>query len=308
MNALRNILVILLAVLCQITSAQITGEVNVLDRDVFYVNYIPLSSTNDFEYQRLSSKLGMPPIYIKKLSLYNTVGIDMHSFNYQNNLSLIHTSNLERFYNINYSLFSNYKLSNKWSLNALGNFFINSNLEDELSGDDFNFNGNIYVERTFLRKNGGYFLVGLGAAYMILNGSTNLTPMVHVKARLNEHWSFVVGLPNTYVKWDINKNHSLKVLGELNDFSANINTMPELNNANKTVFTTASVGLEYNYWISSFLGVILRGNYPVWDNYELRNSDNDAIYKFDSGFNQPIISIGVKFNPLRNLQNGLNPF
>ncbi len=308
MNVLRNILIILLAALCQMTSAQITGEVNVLDRDVFYVNYTPSLSTNDFEYQRFSSKLGIPPIHIKKLSLYNTVGIDMHNFNYQNNLSLIPTSNLERFYNINHSLFSNYKFSNKWSLNALSNLFINSNLEDELSGDDFNFNGTIYVERTFLRKNGSYFLVGLGAAYMTLNGNTNLTPMIHVKARLDEHWSFVVGLPNTYIKWDINKSHSLKVLGELNDFSANINSIPELNNADKAVFTTASVGLEYNYWIGASLGVMLRGHYPVWDNYELRNSNNDAIYKFDSGFNQPIISIGIKFNPLRNLQNGLNPF
>lgn len=308
MNKSRNLLVIILAVFCQITTAQITGEVNVLDRDIFYINYSPSLSVNDCDYQRFSAKLGLSPIRIRKLSFYNTIGGDMHSFDYKNAESLVDASNLERFYNINYSLFSNYKLSNKWSLNALSNFFINSNLEDKLSGNDFNINGNIYAERTFFRKKGGYFLVGLGTAYMTLNGSTKLAPMVHVKARLNEHWSFVAGLPNTYVKWDINKKHSLKILGEINDFSANTNSLAGLTNVDKAVFTVVSAGLEYNYWVSSSLGVMLRANYPVWDSYELRNSDNDAIYTFDSDFTPPIISIGIKFNPLRKLQNGLKPF
>lgn len=310
MNIIRFNIVILVALICQITTAQITGEANVLDRDIFYANYTT-TSTKDYDYERFSTKLGLPPIRLNKLSLYNTIGMDVHDFNYTKNHPFEDASEFERFYNINYSLFSNCKLSDKWSVNALGNFFINANLENKISGSDIQFNGNAYLERTFLRKKGGYFLLDVGVAYMTLNGATKLSPLINVKARLNQHWSFVLGLPNTYVKWDINKKHSFKMVLDLNDFSANINSSAltnNLHNTDKIVFTTASTGLEYNYWIMPSLGVMLRANYPVWNNHEFRNIDNDAVYKFDSDFEQPFINIGIKFNPLRRLQNGLNPF
>lgn len=310
----KYIIIFLMAFLCQYANAQVIGEVNVLDRDIFYLQYTPPNViSEDFTYQRWSTKLSIPPIRFNKLSLFNTVGMDVHQFAYSNdkNDSLAkRIGGTDNFYNINYSLFINYKLSEKWSLNALATPFLLSNFEGKLTSKDFNFNGNLYAERTFFRKRGGYFQVGLGVGQMTLNGNTQVTPIAHIKARLNESWSFVVGLPNTYVKWDLNQKHSLKALMDINDFSANLSGNNLLVNSeaiDNAVFTTVAAGLEYNYWIKPTIGVMLRATQPIWSDYTIKDSSGQGFYNFDTSFEQPFISVGIKFNPIRNLQNNLFP-
>ncbi len=291
--------------------AQVTGEVNVLDRDVFYLHYTPETAiSDDIDYQKWTTKVGLPPLRLGKLSLFNTLGLDRHQFEYNATTAALDTRNLETFYNANYSLFATYKLSDKWSLNTLLTPFAISNFEEDFSFDEVEFNGNLFLERTFYRRNGGYFQIGLGVGYMTLNGTTQLTPISQIKARLNEKWSFVLGLPNTYVKYDFHPSHSIKLLGDLNDFSARLNgsgsvlTGAEVENA---VFTTISGGLEYNFWITKSFGLMAKGTYPVWGDYELRDDDNDPSFEFDTSFSQPFFSIGIKFNPIRSLQNSLKP-
>lgn len=305
----KSCIVFLMAMLCLKATAQVTGEVNVLDRDVFYFNYNPPNIiSDDFNYQRFSGKLSVPPIRKGKLSLFNTLGMDVHYFDYNDDSVGERNTDLQTLYNLNLSVFAQYKFSDRWSLNALAAPFVASNFEGNLSADDWNFNGNIYLERTFYLRSGGYLQAAIGAAYITLNGTTTFVPVTHLKARLNKEWSFVLGLPNTYVKWDINQKHSLKALMDLNDISANIgSSVNSLPNANRAIFTVASVGLEYNYWITSSVGVIFRATHGVWDNYELRDADNNVQYEFDSSLKQPFVSVGVKFNPIRKLQNSLNP-
>ena len=296
--------------LSQQLSAQVTGEVNVLDRDVFYIQYTPNIATEDFTYNRISGKLSIPPVRLKKLSLFTTIGLDIHQFDYKSSNQFKDATALDKFYNVNLSLFANYKFSDKWSLNILAAPYIASNLEENLTSDDYNFNGLAYLERTFYRKNGGYIQLDVGAGYSTFNGTTTVTPVIQAKARFNKNWSAVLGIPNTYVKWDINKKHSLKVLGEINDFSANLNgtnSFGTVNNVDRAVFTSISAGIEYNYWITPSIGVMFKAIQSVWDNYEPRNSNNESIYEFNTSFERPFISVGIKFNPIRSLQNSLNP-
>lgn len=294
----------LMALLCQIVNAQVTGEVNVLDRDVFYIQHLAKSEVAEhINYQKWSGKFSLPPIRIKKVSMYNTFGLDAHQFNFDKAFTTYNPEQLERFYNVNYNVFMNYKISETWSLNGLIMPYVLTRSDANLEFDDFNMNGNVYIEHTFLKENGGYIQVGLGVGYMTLNGVTQLTPISQIKARLNKKWSFVLGLPNTYIKWDINKKHTLKLLGDLNDLKVNLSD----NNAlvDRLVFTTISPGLEYNYWVSPSFGILLKGTYPIWSNYELRDSDNEPTFDFDPSSTLPLLSVGVKFNPIRNIQNKL---
>lgn len=307
----KYIFIFFVASLYQYTNAQVTGEVNVLDRDLFYVHFTPETEiSDDISYQKTSTKLSFPLIRGHKFSIFNTLGLDIHDFNSENNELLTNTDEIDRFYNVGYSLFMNYKLSEKWSLNALLSPFVSSDLEDSFSFDALKFNGNIFAERIFFRKKGGYFQLGFGVGYMTLNGTTQVNPIVQLKSRLNEKWSFALGLPNTYLKWDFHKNHSLKVMGDLNDFYADLNNNSGLltnAQADKIVFTTASIGLEYNYWLTSSLGIMVKGSYPVWGNYEIKDSDDNTLYEFDTSFEKPFIGVGIKFNPIRSLQNSLSP-
>lgn len=306
---MKKYILFFVVIIHQELSAQVTGDLNVLDRDVLYTQYTPNITTNDFTYNRISGKLSIPPIRLKKLSLFTTVGLDKHRFDYKVDNQFENFTSLNNFYNINLSIFANYKFSDKWSLNVLTLPYISSSLEEKLTSKDCNINEMIFLERTFYRKKGGYFQLGFGASYLTFNGNTRLMPLIQAKARFNEHWSLVIGMPS-YVKWDINKKHSLKILGELNDFSANINGINNfeiMNNIDRTVFTSAATGLEYNYWITPSFGVMLKATQNLWSNYQLRGTDNKNIYKLNTSFEQPFIGIGIKYNPIRNLQNSLNP-
>lgn len=303
---MKKYIILIIAIGVYLNSyTQIIGEVNVLDRDVFYLDYtIPTSIDNDISYQKWSTKFGIPPIRFKKLIIVNGFGLDLHKFNYENN----YTASLDNFYNINYSLIAMYKFSGKWAVIASISPIILSNLESNLSSDDFLLNGRIVAERTFLRKNKGYFRAALGLGYLTLNGTTQFKPIASIKSRLNEKWSFVLGIPNTYVKYDINKKHTLKALLDLNDFSANVNDITITNEVySKAVFTVTSVGLEYNYWFKEPFGIMLRVTQAVYDSYELRNNDNNGIYDFNINPEQPFITVGIKFNPIREIQQKLKP-
>lgn len=304
----KYIIVFLMAYLCQNVTAQVGGEVNVLDRDIFYLHYTsPNAISNDFNYQKWNTKFSFLPIKFNKLALFNTIGFDLHQFDYSADFEQINTNEITRFYNVNYSLFMNYKLSEKWSLNTLIAPFLLSNLKGDFSFNDFNLNGNVYVERTFFKKKIGYIQVGLGVGYMTLNGKTQIIPISQVKARYKK-WSFVLGLPNAYVKCDIHKRHSLKILGDLNDFSANLSGSKSFSENNqKAVFTTIATGLEYDFWLTSNVGIMFKSTYTIWGDYKIRDTNNDSLFDFETSFNKPFISVGIKFNPIRNLQNSLNP-
>ena len=120
-------LIILLAVLMclhQESSAQVIGDLNVLDRDLAYFNYMPPNVVSgDFNYQRFSGKVSLPPLQNGKFSLFSMVGMDVYRFNYEDNVDL-GVSELDQFHNINLSVFSRYKFSDKWSLNGLLTSFI----------------------------------------------------------------------------------------------------------------------------------------------------------------------------------------
>ncbi|MEM9327340.1 MAG: hypothetical protein AAGA85_16860 [Bacteroidota bacterium] len=291
--------------------SQVIGDLNVLDRDLAYFNYIPPNaSTHDFDYQRVSGKISLPPIRTGKLSVYTMLGLDVHRFAYHLDTLDHSLSELEQFNNVNFSAFFQYKISDRWSVNGLAAPYLLSNFAERLSSDDLDFNGYVFLERTFVRKKGGYLLLDVGAGYLTLNGTTRINPIINLKGRWNKEWSFVLGLPNTYLKWDFHPNHSIKVLGDINDFSAHLSgssSFGDVTNADRAVFTTIAAGLEYNYWVVPSLGFMFRATQPVWGDYELRDSDNDALLGFSSDFDQPFITVGIKFNPIRQLQNALDP-
>ncbi len=307
----KYIFILFAVLLCEHTDAQVTGQVNTLDNDLFYINYTPETKiSSDIGYQRGSTKLNFPVVRSDTFSIFSTLGLDIHDFNFTNSNEFKGTNVIDRFYNVNYSTFLIYKFSEKWSLNTLLSTFITADFEKNFAFDDLEFNGNIFAERTFLREKGGYYKLGLGVGYMTLNGITQVNPIIQLKSRLNEEWSFVLGLPNTYIKWDFHKNHSLKILGELNDFYANLNTTTNLlstSDVSKITYTTASAGLEYNAWLTSSLAVMIKGTYPVWGDYEVRDGDDNSLFEFDTSFEKPFIGFGIKFNPIRTIQNSVTP-
>ncbi|TDQ23746.1 DUF6268 family outer membrane beta-barrel protein [Tenacibaculum caenipelagi] len=288
------------------TYGQVTGDVFVLnrDRDLFYVHYTPdISDNSSFDYQRLSGKLGFAPILFNKLAFYNTIGMDYHSIKHGENKPLFLRKN-EDYYNVNYSLLAKYRITRKWSVNALIMPHLIGSFNDDIKSDDFKINGILFAEKRFNTKNRNtYYILSFGVGYLTLSGETMINPVVNIMGNINNKVSFAVGLPSTYVKYDFNNKHSVKLVGDLNDFTVRMDkpilpTIPEGTNVKRSVFTTASVGIEYNYWLTKTIGVMVRGTRLVFEKYEFQDSEDEYLFGFDVP-SKSYLSVGVKINPFR---------
>ncbi|WP_435263666.1 DUF6268 family outer membrane beta-barrel protein [Tenacibaculum sp. nBUS_03] len=302
----RNKIVILAIFLLGKVYGQVTGDVFVLnkDRDMFYLHYTPEINNNVlYDYERISGKLGFKPIFLKKLTLFNTLGMDYHSISFGKE-SPSFLANKEQYYNVNYSLLAQYRISRNWSINTLIMPHLVGNFNQKITVDDFKINGILFAEKRFNTKNKNtYFTLAFGLGYLTLSGENTINPVVNIMGNIKNKISFAIGLPNTYVKYNFNDKHSLKVLGDLNDFTTRINTrvivnQPDYQKVKRSVFTTVSVGAEYNYWLNKSIGVMLRATYSLFEKYEIQNIDDAILFDFSSP-SKAYLSVGIKINPFR---------
>ncbi|MEE9362409.1 MAG: DUF6268 family outer membrane beta-barrel protein [Cellulophaga sp.] len=295
---IKNIIILIFVFSIYKVHSQVNGEVFAVDRNIFYLNYTPAAVEDDlYDYQQANIKLGLPPIRLNKLTIYNTIGADYHHFNYGESPF---SENIDAFYNLNLSTLIQYRLSKSWTINALAMPHILSNLKSNFETDDMRINGILFAEKIFRKKDSNnFFSLSFGVGYLTLAGETKINPVINLMARVNEKLSFVLGIPNTYVQYDFNNRHTLKVLGDLNDFSANISTPFYATNDNLTKAKTAistkiSAGIEYNYWFYNNWGMMLKGVYSVHDQYELQDSNGNTIYDFNSKL-KPYFALGIKY-------------
>ncbi len=300
MNIKRVLLAALMLFVCTMN-----GQVNLQeDRDVFSVYYTPeLKEDALFKYQKGGVNLSLPPIAMNRLSFYSTIKFEQHQFSYKNNAATF-TQEMEKFYSIQYSLLAKYQLSKNWSLNGVAMPRLVSNFTNGIEMDNIQINGVAFVEKKFnTKKSDRYFHIIAGVGYLTLAGKTTINPVVNFMGKLNEHFSFVVGIPNTYIKYNFNKKHAVKLLGALNDFTAPINA-PVFVDASKTqkienvIFTEASVGLEYNYWFTKSIGFLLRGTHTVFSEFKLEDVHENTLFDFNAAL-KPYLTVGIKFNPFR---------
>ncbi|WP_299123315.1 DUF6268 family outer membrane beta-barrel protein [uncultured Tenacibaculum sp.] len=301
----KKIVIVVLFFACKIFG-QVTGDVFVLDkdRDLFYFYYTPEIHDNSlYDYQRISTKLGLPPITFNKIALYNTIGVDYHSILFKNNQQPL-LSEKEKYYNVNYSLLAQYRISRNWSLNALFMPHVIGNFNEKVTNNDFKINGILFAEKRFISKNTkNYYVLSFGVGYLTMSGKTMVNPIVNFMGSINEKLTFGIGVPNTYVKYNFNKRHAIKLLGDLNDFTVNINKPLLLNQPNntiidKSVFTTVTAGIEYNYWINKNIGFMIRATHSVYEKYEFQDIDEEVIYGYDTKL-RGYFTTGIKIKPFK---------
>ncbi|WBX77623.1 DUF6268 family outer membrane beta-barrel protein [Tenacibaculum ovolyticum] len=301
----KKIVIVALFLICKIYG-QVTGDVFVLneDRDMFYLHYTPEIQDNSlYDYQRMSTKFGIPPIVFNKVALYNTIGMDYHSIAYKGN-KLPFLRDKEKYYNINYSLLAQYRISRNWSVNALFMPHVVASFNDKMTTDDLNVNGILFAEKRFRRKgSNNYYVLTFGVGYLTLSGETTVNPVVNFMGNINNKITFAVGLPNTYVKYNFNKKHAIKILGDLNDFTANINrplvqNQPNATIVDRSIFTTVSAGIEYNYWVSKNIGLMIRGTHSVYEKYGFEDANENEVYKYDTKL-RGYLSVGIKIKPFK---------
>lgn len=264
----------------------------------FSFNYTLAPIGNDgIDFYKTDIKLSIP-IKLKKGILVNSLGLDYYQLNYKNDYSFT-TADLTSFYGINYSLIYIYPLSKQWSLSAQVRSYIVSNLTEGINGDDFLINGGLFAIKNIGTKEKPSRLM-FGVGYTTIAGKPRILPTINYTKRVSDKFSYGIGFPNTYAEYKINDRSALKSLLWLNGFYANLSNPIFVNTndmASKVSFTSASLGLEYNYrmdesWIISF-----KGGYSFYNDYSLFDSDGDrgdTVFDFDTT-SKPFFSTGIKY-------------
>ncbi|CAL2085689.1 conserved exported protein of unknown function [Tenacibaculum sp. 190524A02b] len=285
---------------------QVTGDVFVSDRDrdMFYAHYTPEINNNQlYDYQRVSTKFSFPLLRSQKFGVFNTIGMDYHSLSY-NSFKPSFLNSKASYYNVNYSVLAQYRIAENWSINALIMPHVIGDFNRELTDNDLKINGILFAEKRFKSKNQqNYYVLSFGIGYLTLSGETMVNPVLNFSGNLRNKITFAVGLPSTYIKYNFNKKHAVKLLGELNDFTVNIDKLVQKRNGSglrvtKNIFTTALVGVEYNYWLTKSIGILFRGTHSIFEKHEFQNDEDEVIYGFDTSL-KSYISVGLRINPFR---------
>tara|TARA_R110002074_G_scaffold215713_7_gene385538 strand:- start:2062 stop:2934 length:873 start_codon:yes stop_codon:yes gene_type:complete len=249
---------------------------------------------DDVDFYGTNFKLSIP-IQLKKGMLFNSLELNYYQLAY-NNVNFI-TEDLNQFHEINYGLTYMYPMSDKWNINMRGGLLIASNLVGDITSNDLLFNGGITVIRKGDDQNKPSKLM-LGLMYSTITGKQRILPFISYIKEVNDRFSFGIGFPNTFAKYTFNETHSLKTGLWFNGFNVNLSNPVGVDlstQINKASFSSASLGLEYSYWMGDFWTITFKGGYSLYNNYELQDSENNTVYEFNT-VSKPYFSAGFKFN------------
>ncbi len=268
-------------------------------------NYVlaPIGN-DDIDFYKTELKLNIP-IKLKKGILVNSVSFNDYQLGYSN--VDFNTESLDDFFGINYRLQYIYPLNKKWKLGARVGVSITSNLTASLTTEDLLFNGGIMA----IKRGGTYekpSLLTFGLGNTTITGKQKVLPMISYVKKMNEKFSFGIGFPMAFAKYELNEKNSLKASVWVNGFYANLSNPVVVNltdSAYKASFTATSLGLEYNYWMDEIWAVSFKAGYSLYSKYELLDDVNDTVYKFDLG-PKPYFSMGLKLNLKNKFKNKFN--
>jgi len=266
-----------------------------LDEGVVFVDYaIAPISEDGVDFSKISAKFSYP-IKLKKGVLINSLGVDYFQMGYDDNFE-IETQDLENLYNINYNLRYVYPLGNKWALMGQVGTTLSSNLRSSIQSNDFIFTGGINaIKIGGTLEKPSRLLFGLN--YITVSGKPRVLPLISYIKKVSDKFSYGLGFPNTYAKYNFNEKHSLKSLIWVNGFYTNLSNPIFINSnieAEKVSFRAISLGLEYNYFLNKRTFLILKGGYTMSNKYLLLDMNNNEVYNFNTA-SEPYFSIGLKF-------------
>lgn len=235
------------------------------------------------------------PIKLKKGMLMNSVGFDYFQLNHNGvNFS---TTAFNEIYGINYRLTYLRPITKSWMLQVSGGASIVSNLASSIQSDDFLFNAVLSVKKMGGSPEKPYQLT-IGVGYLPLFGEPRILPIINYTKKLNEKYTISLGFPQTFVAYTMSEKSTFKLASWFNGFYANLSedvVIPGTRKAEKSLFISAGLGLEYNYKLDKNWGIFVKGGYSFVNEYELLDADNNTLYDFEAAA-KPYFSTGIQFN------------
>jgi len=208
------------------------------------------------------------------------------------------TTNFKRLHIIDFNLAYTFKVSEQWRLGAKITPRIASTLRRKVTSDDMFVNGGVYAindrrDDTSLDK--PYRLI-LGLTYNSTTGIPLPLPFVSYFRRVNENWSYNLGIPKTNVKYFFNEKNIVQTYVSMDGYFANAQDALLINGkvAESLSMSVIVAGLGYEYCFTEHLVWYSYLGYTVSINNRLRDKDREDVYNLDND-NALYLRTGLKF-------------
>ncbi|WP_139254273.1 DUF6268 family outer membrane beta-barrel protein [Cellulophaga fucicola] len=278
---MRNKSLLFVMLLCFVTvSAQIS--------DFARVEYklLPRGSSN-FGYSRIRAAVNYP-IELKN-SNYLLLGLDYSNIemSFDSDIVKFNTDIIQDFQMLEFNLAYIKKLKNDWRLGVRFTPGFSSNLGSKITFEDAVFAGDVVFindKRDDTTIDKPYRLI-VGVSYSQNRGISFPLPFISYYRKFHPKWSYNLGVPKSNLQYHISKKSRLKLVTELDGFTANIQEGLPVNNeedlAKKINVSLILGGLRYEYKIKEHLEFFCNFSGVLMESAELRDKNNDKVSTVD---------------------------
>ncbi len=219
--------------------------------------------------------------------MFNNASLDFDALSYEN----IHT--------IKSRFFFKYFINTTWSANVMFAPMLSSNFEGSLSHEDVIISSAVTLSKSWSNeKASSLFTFGIGFGTAL--GAPQLIPIVSFKKKVNETWSYSLGVPRTEINYHFDSRHTLSTTASFNGLFGNISSTVDFQDLGSFVdtklqYNSLDTSLDYRYRIQPNWTTIIKIGYSPWNQLKILDNENNEIYDFEPN-SSLFIAMGLKFN------------
>jgi len=278
-------------------SALATAQLNDLAR----IDYTKIPSGNsDISYSRIRV-LGNYPIKLKKENSYLFIGLDYsHVDLSMQDIVSFENKEVDGFQILDLNIGYTAPLKNDWRLGARLTPGVSSNLSaNYLSLEDIVLSGIlVFIKDKTKDKNVSKpWRLIFGGAYAGNRGFPFPLPIISYYRKFNPYWSMNVGVPKSNLQYHISEKHRLKLYGELDGITSNLQNGIIIDSDEVAESINMSLilgGLQYEYHVTKHLQFYAKSSYIFSNSAYLRDGSKNNIKSLDNS-NILYLRTGIKF-------------
>lgn len=258
-------------------------------------SFIPKNNSDD-QYTRLRFLFNYPT-KIKEDSYFIT-GIEYNRIylNLNDNYPF-DTAPLETLTIVDLNLAYTYKMNQKWRVGLKLSPRIASTLNEKITSDDLFLNGGVFFikDRTKIKAIEKPYRLILGLTYNTTAGIPFPLPLISYFRRVNEKWTYSVGVPKMNAKYFVNKKNAIQAFASLDGYFAHLQrpTMAVNQRVDNISLSVAVTGIGYEYFFTKHLVWYSYLGYTARLNNVLRNNEREDVFTLDN-LNTVYLRSGIK--------------
>lgn len=248
--------------------------------DILRVEYTFLPR-NDSEIQTARYKFLFNYPHKVAEDQYLVTGVEYNQIAFDNSGELpFDGSELKKLHVIDFNIGYIFKWNEDWRFVSIVTPRLASNFVDGIEGRDFKLN---LTASFWKEKNTGErpFRLVIGLSYNSTTGLPFPLPLINYNRRFHPHWSYILGIPKSALRYHFNDRHSLELASFLDGYWVNVQNDIPLDDGSTGSSISLSQGisaLEYQYKVTDRMWLFGLAGYAFYQNGVLRDDKRNSVY------------------------------